>query len=82
MALRRIAIDCRDLKPSNPDQSARVLHELAERVSGHSTEDIPLETLGYVVRQSLLALLNGDEEELVRELNALTRPFHAGLHAD
>ena len=82
MALRKIAIDCRDLKQSNPDQLARVLHEVAERVSGHSTENIPLEELGYVIRQSLLVLLNGDEEELVRELNTLTRPFHAGLHGD
>ncbi len=82
MALRRIAIDCRDLRPSNINQLARVLHELAEKVSGHSDENIPLEELGYVIRQSLLVLLDGDEEELVEQLCRPTRLFHAGLHAD
>ena len=82
MALRKITIDCRDLKQSNPDQLARVLYELAERVSGHSDEKIPLQELGYVVRQSLLILLNGDTEELIDELSRPTRLFHGGLYAD
>ena len=83
MALRRIAIDCRDLRQSNGGQLARVLHALAEKVSGqNSNEVIPLEELGYVIRQSLLVLLDGDENELVAQLASPTRPFHGGLYAD
>jgi len=82
MALRKITVDCRDLRQSDPNQLARVLYELAERVSGHSNEEIPLQELGYVVRQSLLILLNRDYEELIDQLSRPTRLFHGGLYAD